>query len=116
MTLKRNDASGFWSSGPSDTADFTESLVYEIFGESPTLVHSITMAIFDPGQIEASEPTYPPKQIKFLLGSSPTDFHFQSETFSVSPDTDLEQQFVLFPKLAVGKFIKILLIGKPTIQ
>ena len=116
MTLSRNNASGFWSSGPSDTADSTESLIYEISGESPTLVHSITMAIFDPGRIQNSETTYPPKQVKFLLGSSPTDFHFQSEAYLVSPDTDLEQQFVVFPKIAVGRFLKVLLIGKPTIQ
>lgn len=67
-------------------------------------------------QFQRGHPLYPPKRIQVLVGSSPDSYHYASPIFEVNQQTAEEQEFILSPDVAVGEYIKLVLIGKPKKQ
>jgi len=65
MTLTRNNTESFWSSGPSDSSNDSDFLVYKLADSKAEamLFSSVTLATFDPTTIQQAEKDYPPNQI-----------------------------------------------------
>ena len=134
-TLTRAGETNFWSSGPSDTANANEHLIYSVTNEmreleetkeqlapsvfelgAHTIFYSFTIANFDPRRIQMIGYKYPPRQVQFEVGFSSTHFHYKSPIFNVHPETCDEQEFIILPEFVIGTHFKVNLIGKPAIQ
>ena len=60
---------------------------------------------------------FPPCKVQILIGDSPNEFSFVSTEMLYDREKPFEHQhFRLEQYFAVGKFVKIMLIGKPQIQ
>ena len=67
---------------------------------------------YNPGLIQEDGKPYAPFKVQFLVGDSPTDYNFASKEYEYSEDSLSIQTFNIEPCVAIGKFIKVLLIGK----
>ena len=80
-----------------------------------SIFYSFTIANFDPSKIQATNNTYPPRQVQFEVGFSPNKFHYRSPIFDVKAATRDEQEFVILPDFVVGTHFRVNIIGKPAI-
>ena len=105
-TLEREGMYLFWSSIGTKSELDNEFLIYKVCDEM-AMIHSVTMSVFK------SDKTYPPKKIQFEVGDREDHYYYQSDIMDVDQNSSKEQVFNLLPDVAVGKFIRLNLIGKP---
>eukprot|EP01132_Coremiostelium_polycephalum_P004581 gene4581-5718_t len=100
----------FWSSSGSPDVDSSEFLTYQF--EQPSLVSAVRIHLYK-AFYQSSMPTYAPQRIKISVGFSKNleEMHYTSDEFFVEV-TDQPQTFYLEPRLVVGNFIRIDLLGR----
>jgi hypothetical protein len=114
MTLK-DDGQTFWSSGGSPTPEASEWLLYEL--PKPERICDVHIRTYDHSQIQGNpENLYAPVKVQILVGDTPEHFTFVSKEFEYCRRSLNNQSFSLLPNFAVGRFVKVLLIGKPQRQ
>ena len=97
----------FWSSKGSDTKQDNEYLIYELRDQS--FVFSVHFLLYR--AVYQGGPVYPPQRAKVSIGNSPDEYHYHSQEFFVSPTEYLNTVLVL-PKIVIGKYVRIDLLGK----
>eukprot|EP00347_Sterkiella_histriomuscorum_P017753 403348128 len=118
-TLDRRSYDYFWSSSGSLNPNDSEWLIYKVANlgqnQEKALIHSVIISAFLP-RFQHGMPIYPPREIQIEVGNSPNHYHYKSPIFAVQQNTNEEQTFCILPDVVVGEYIKITLIGKPTMQ
>ena len=66
-TLLRKQSS-FWSSGPSESPDASEFLLYSLPGVK--VINSVIIQTYNASQIQSEDDLYPTRKIKILVGNS----------------------------------------------
>ncbi|KYQ92167.1 hypothetical protein DLAC_07009 [Tieghemostelium lacteum] len=102
----------FWSSKGNADSNSIDYLVYRFHQIS--VVSSVKIHVFK-ANFQAGMPTYSPVTLRISVGFSPDVYHYKSEEFTVKR-TEEAQQFSLEPRLVVGSYLRIDLIGKHQIQ
>lgn len=112
-TIDLEDLNSFWSSGPSDTADHKEWLLYEVY-ESPCLISSVMITVFR-ALFQLNDPIFPPSKVRFKIGLTPSKYHYTSPLFEFENNAE-DQHFSLLPDIVIGKYILVEMYGKPMLQ
>lgn len=67
---------------------------------------------FDASEFQAVNKPYAPMRVQFFVGDDNESWAYKSPEFEYNRDTFLPQYFSVEPHVMIGKFLKVLLIGK----
>jgi len=62
-----------------------------------------------------NDPIFPPSKVRFKVGCVPEKYHYTSPLYEFQHNA-LDQYFSLLPDIVIGKYVKVELYGKPSIQ
>lgn len=62
-----------------------------------------------------NDPIFPPSKVRFRVGCVPNRYHYTSPLFTFENNAQ-DQYFSLLPDIVVGKYLKVELHGKPSVQ
>jgi hypothetical protein len=103
--------SRFWSSEGSPTGDANEFLIFEL--KTLSVIFEVQFrnyrALYQGGLL------YPSKYVQIKVGEDMNNWSYESEILPVEFTEELQHVFLL-PNIVMGKYVKIELIGKLTVQ